>query len=111
MLFRSVSTFLGAHALPEEYAGRSDEYIDFLIREMLPLVRDGELAECCDVFCEQGVFSIEQSRRLLQAAGAMPSNGEKGVATIGPGIEIGPGAKIGPSAMVKNNVKGGEEQW
>ena len=60
-----VSTFLGAHALPEEYAGRSDEYIDFLIREMLPLVRDGELAECCDVFCEQGVFSIEQSRRLL----------------------------------------------
>ena len=54
-----VSTFLGAHALPEEYAGRSDEYIDFLIREMLPLVRDGELAECCDVFCEQGVFSIE----------------------------------------------------
>lgn len=63
-----VSTFLGAHALPEEYAGRSDEYIDFLIREMLPLVRDGELAECCDVFCEQGVFSIEQSRRLLQAA-------------------------------------------
>ena len=43
--------------------------------------------------------------------GAMPSNGEKGVATIGPGIEIGPGAKIGPSAMVKNNVKGGEEQW
>ena len=45
-----VSTFLGAHALPEEYAGRSDEYIDFLIREMLPLVRDGELAECCDVF-------------------------------------------------------------
>ena len=41
----------------------------------------------------------------------MPSDGEKGVATIGPGIEIGPGAKIGPSAMVKNNVKGGEEQW
>ena len=43
--------------------------------------------------------------------GAMPSDSEKGVATIGPGIEIGPGAKIGPSAMVKNNVKGGEEQW
>ena len=43
--------------------------------------------------------------------GAMPSDGEKGVATIGPGIEIGPDAKIGPSAMVKNNVKGGEEQW
>lgn len=63
-----VSTFLGAHALPPEYAGRADAYIDFLIREMLPLVRREELAECCDVFCEQGVFSVEQSRRLLLAA-------------------------------------------
>lgn len=63
-----VSTFLGAHALPEEYKGRGDEYIDFLIREMLPVIRENELAECCDVFCEQGVFSVEESRRLLQAA-------------------------------------------
>lgn len=63
-----VSTFLGAHALPEEYKGRADEYIDFLIQDMLPLIRENELAECCDVFCEQGVFSIEQSRRLLIAA-------------------------------------------
>lgn len=63
-----VSTFLGAHALPEEYKGKSDEYIDFLIREMLPIICENELAECCDVFCEQGVFSIGQSRRLLQAA-------------------------------------------
>lgn len=65
-----VSTFLGAHALPEEYKGRGDAYIDFLINEMLPLIREKELAECCDVFCEQGVFSIEQSRRLLLAAKA-----------------------------------------
>lgn len=63
-----VSTFLGAHALPEEYKGRGDAYIDFLINEMLPLIREKELAECCDVFCEQGAFSIEQSRRLLLAA-------------------------------------------
>ncbi len=63
-----VSTFLGAHALPKEYKGRSDAYIDFLIHEMLPVVRANALAECCDVFCEQGVFSVEQSRRLLQAA-------------------------------------------
>lgn len=63
-----VSTFLGAHALPPEYSGRSDVYIDFLIKEMLPAVREEKLAECCDVFCEQGVFSIEQSRRLLTAA-------------------------------------------
>ncbi|MDY4249915.1 imidazolonepropionase [Bacteroides pyogenes] len=63
-----VSTFLGAHALPEEYKGRGDEYIDFLIDEMLPLIRKDDLAECCDVFCEKGVFSVEQSRRLLSAA-------------------------------------------
>lgn len=63
-----VSTFLGAHALPEEYKGRGDEYIDFLINEMLPLIRKDDLAECCDVFCEKGVFSVEQSRRLLSAA-------------------------------------------
>ncbi|MEY8722856.1 imidazolonepropionase [Bacteroides stercorirosoris] len=63
-----VSTFLGAHAVPEEYRGRTDEYIDFVIRDVLPCVAKGELAEFCDVFCEQGVFSVEQSRRLLQAA-------------------------------------------
>lgn len=63
-----VSTFLGAHAVPEEYRGRTDEYLDFIIRDVLPCVAKGELAEFCDVFCEQGVFSVEQSRRLLQAA-------------------------------------------
>lgn len=63
-----VSTFLGAHAVPEEYKGRTDEYIDFIIREVLPVVAHEKLAEFCDVFCEQGVFSIQQSRRLLLAA-------------------------------------------
>lgn len=63
-----AATFLGAHALPPEYQGRADEYIDFLIHEMLPLVREKHLAENCDIFCEQGVFTVAQSRRLLQAA-------------------------------------------
>lgn len=63
-----VSTFLGAHAVPEEYKGRTDEYLDFIIGDVLPCVAKDELAEFCDVFCEQGVFSVEQSRRLLQAA-------------------------------------------
>ncbi len=65
------TTFLGAHALPPEYKGREEEYIDFLINEMLPLIRQENLAEHCDVFCEKGVFSIEQSRRLLTAAKSM----------------------------------------
>ena len=63
-----VPTFLGAHAVPEEYKGRTDDYVDFLIQTMLPYIRQNELAEFCDVFCEKGVFSIEQSRRLLLAA-------------------------------------------
>ena len=63
-----VSTFLGAHAVPEEYKGRTDEYLDFIISDVLPCVAKNELAEFCDVFCEQGVFSVEQSRRLLQVA-------------------------------------------
>lgn len=66
-----VPTFLGAHAVPAEYAGRTDEYVDFLIREVMPCVVKNGLAEFCDVFCEQGVFSIEQSRRLLLAARQM----------------------------------------
>lgn len=64
-------TFLGAHALPVEYKGRDEEFIDFLIREMLPLVKERHLAENCDIFCEKGVFTVEQSRRLLSAAKEM----------------------------------------
>eukprot|EP00825_Cyclidium_porcatum_P029243 TRINITY_DN31278_c0_g1_i1.p2 TRINITY_DN31278_c0_g1~~TRINITY_DN31278_c0_g1_i1.p2 ORF type:complete len:188 (+),score=19.75 TRINITY_DN31278_c0_g1_i1:133-696(+) len=62
------ATFLGAHAIPEEYKGKADEYIDFLIKEMLPLIKRKKLAQFCDVFCEEGVFSVEQSRKLLTAA-------------------------------------------
>lgn len=63
-----VPTFLGAHAVPPEYQGRSDRYLDLVIHEMLPLVTEQKLACYCDVFCEKGVFSIDQSRRLLVAA-------------------------------------------
>jgi imidazolonepropionase len=63
-----VSTFLGAHAVPPLYLGREEEYVDLLIDEMLPVVKAENLAEHCDVFCEKGVFSLKQSRRLLAAA-------------------------------------------
>ena len=63
-----VPTFLGAHALPSEYKNNPDAYIDFLIKEMLPLIKENKLAEICDVFCEKGVFDIDQSRRLLEEA-------------------------------------------
>ncbi|NHJ47198.1 MAG: imidazolonepropionase [Asgard group archaeon] len=63
-----VSTFLGAHAIPPEYKDRTDEYVDLVINEMIPKVADKKLAEFCDVFCEKGIFSIEQTRKILLAA-------------------------------------------
>jgi imidazolonepropionase len=63
-----VPTFMGAHSIPTAYKGRADDYIDFIIREVLPQVAKNQLAEFCDVFCEANVFDIAQSRRLLVAA-------------------------------------------
>ncbi len=62
------STFMGAHDTPSEYKGRTSEYIDFIIREVLPVVRERNLAECCDIFTEKGVFDHDHTRRLLNAA-------------------------------------------
>ncbi|HKR59544.1 MAG TPA: imidazolonepropionase [Pyrinomonadaceae bacterium] len=65
---RYVATFLGAHDIPAEFGDRRDEYIALVIEEMLPAVAKEELAEYCDVFCENKVFSLEESRRILTAA-------------------------------------------
>lgn len=62
-----VATFMGAHALPEEYKQRREDYIRLLTEEMIPAVAREGLAEFCDVFCEKGVFSAEESRRILEA--------------------------------------------
>ena len=74
-----VPTFLGAHAVPVEFKDRADEYVEVVINEMLPLA-ERELREdasdasapsvpfFCDVFCEEGVFSVSQSRRILERA-------------------------------------------
>lgn len=63
-----VPTFMGAHAVPAEYKGRSGEFIDLIIDEMLPVVAEKKLAEFCDIFTEDKVFSIEESRKLLNKA-------------------------------------------
>jgi imidazolonepropionase len=60
-----VGTFLGAHAIPNE-VGR-EEYVDEVVSEQLPAAADHPAAEFCDVFCEEGVFTVEQSRRILEA--------------------------------------------
>jgi imidazolonepropionase len=63
-----VPTFMGAHDVPAEYRDRPDAYVDFLIETMIPEVRKRRLAEFFDVFCERGAFSLDQTRRLVQAA-------------------------------------------
>jgi imidazolonepropionase len=67
-----VATFLGAHAAPAEYDGRAGQYVDLVVGEMLPTVAGLETPpRFCDVFCEEGAFSLDQSRRILEAARAL----------------------------------------
>jgi imidazolonepropionase len=65
-----VPTFMGAHEVPEEYRSRKEDYIDLLIHKIIPEVRKKDLARFFDVFCEKGVFSVEEAERLVQAAQA-----------------------------------------
>jgi imidazolonepropionase len=61
-----VPTFLGAHAIPPEHKENPDDYVNVVIDEMLPVVSQKNLAKYCDIFCEKGVFSVEQSRKILE---------------------------------------------
>ncbi|MBI2158991.1 MAG: imidazolonepropionase [Candidatus Rokubacteria bacterium] len=61
------ANFCGAHEIPPEYTGRTDAYVDLVVDEMLPAVAERRLARYVDVFCEDGVFSVAQARRVLEA--------------------------------------------
>jgi imidazolonepropionase len=61
------ATFLGAHAIPEEYKNSRDKYIDLVINEMIPAVASEELADYVDVFCEKGFFTVEETEQILMA--------------------------------------------
>lgn len=90
-----VPTFMGGHAVPQEYKGREDEYINVLINEMLPKVAEEKLAVFNDVFCEVGVFTPEQSERILLAGkelGLIPKIHADEIESYG-GAELG--AKVG----------------
>ena len=65
---RYVPTFLGAHDIPPEYKSRREQYVSLLIDEMLPQVAAEKLAEYCDVFCEEKVFTADEARKILSAA-------------------------------------------
>jgi len=71
-----LPTFLGAHAIPSEYRDRPDAYVDLIAKEMLPAVAEKARAlsidlPFCDVFCEEGAFDLQQTRRILEAAQAL----------------------------------------
>lgn len=76
-----VGTFLGAHAVPAEYAGRSEAYVELVIQDMLPAIRRQPLPPgvpvFCDVFCEEGAFTVAQTQRILE-----------GASTLGFGVKI-----------------------
>ncbi len=63
-----VPTFLGAHEVPDEYQNDRQAYVDLVCNEMIPLVAERKLAKYCDVFCEEGVFTVEESRKILTTA-------------------------------------------
>ena len=62
-----TATFMGAHEVPVEYRGRRSAYVAHIVDEMIPAIASERLAEWCDVFCEDGVFTADESRRILEA--------------------------------------------
>ncbi len=63
-----VPTFLGAHAIPDEFKSAPEQYVALVIHEMLPAVAEEKLAESCDIFCERGYFDLADSEKILTAA-------------------------------------------
>ncbi len=70
-LARIRTTFLGAHALPPEHTGDRDRYVDEVVAEQLPAVAASGLADACDVYCDEGAFTLAQARRVLEQALAL----------------------------------------
>ena len=86
-----VATFLGAHAVSREYAGRQSEYVDLVIHEMIPAVAKENLAEYIDVFCDAGFFTPEETARILEAGAKYGMRGKihaDELASSG-GVEVG----------------------
>ncbi len=107
-----VPTFMGAHAVPPEYKGREDEFVDHIINDMLPVVAEEKLADFNDVFCEKDVYTPEQSERILEAGkkyGLIPKIHADEIVPYG-GAELA--AKVGAISaehLLKASDKGIEE--
>lgn len=85
------ANFLGAHAVPREYIGRQSEYVDLIVREMIPAVAAEKLADFVDVFCDKGFFTVEDTEKILEAGakyGLRPKIHANELALSG-GIQVG----------------------
>lgn len=85
------STFLAAHAVPREYAGRQQQYVDLICREMLPAVAAEGLADFVDVFCDEGFFTVRQTEQILEAGlrGGLRGKIHANEMAASGGVEIG----------------------
>lgn len=113
-----VPTFLGAHEVPPEFRSERERYVDLVVREMIPAVAQAKAAEWCDVFCERGVFTPDESTRILEAglrAGLKPRiHADELGATGGSAVAAAVGARsadhlifvppAGIDAMARANV-------
>ena len=85
------STFLGAHAVGREYAGRQSAYVDMLVKKMLPAVAAEGLADYVDVFCDEGFFTVEQTARILSEAARFGMRGKihANELAVSGGVQVG----------------------
>ena len=90
-------TFLGAHVVPAEFAGRSDDYVDLVVGEMLDAC--APYAKWVDVFCETGAFTPEQSRRVLEAGAARGLGVRVHASQLGPGVGVQLAIELGAAAV------------
>ena len=103
------ATFLGAHAVPAEYKGRQEEYVNVVINEMIPMVAGEGLADYIDVFCDKGFFTVEDTERILMAGlkyGLTPKIHANELANSG-GIQVG--VKYGALSVDHLEYTGEEE--
>jgi len=84
------ATFLGAHAFPKEYKEKTDDYVDLVVKDMLPIIAAEELADHIDVFCERGFFSSDQANRVIEVGAkyGLPSKIHGNQLAVSGGVQV-----------------------
>lgn len=104
------ATFLGAHAFPKEYKEKTDDYVDLVVKGMLPIIAAEELADHIDVFCERGFFSSDQANRVIEAGAkyGLPSKIHGNQLAVSGGVQV---AVRNQSWSVDHLEHCTEEEW